>query len=254
MPRLSIIIPCKNEEENLPKLLASIKKQTFTDYEVIVADAHSADRTREFAERAGARVVEGGMPGPGRNKGALQAKGEYLLFLDADVVLPADDYLAGVISEFDTKKADIATCTVIPLSTNPIDHVFHGVYNAYVKATERVRPHAPGFCILVRRQTHEGIKGFDEDVVFAEDMDYAQRAARKGSKFRVLRHNPIAASVRRFEKDGRLGIAIKYVFAELHMLFKGPFKNEIPFEYEMGGEEQGRKGVRASGRKQTQKK
>jgi glycosyltransferase involved in cell wall biosynthesis len=253
MPRLSIIIPCKNEEANLPKLLASIKQQTFTDYEVIVADAHSTDRTREFAERAGARVVEGGMPGPGRNAGALHAKGEYLLFLDADVILPSHEYLAVVIREFDAKKADIATCTVIPLSENPVDHVFHGMYNVYVKATERVRPHAPGFCILVKRVTHEGIKGFDEDVVFAEDMDYAQRAAKGGNKFRVI-NQPIAASVRRFEKDGRLGIAIKYVFAELRMMFKGPFKNEIPFEYEMGGEAQGRKSVRASGRKGTKTK
>ena len=96
MPKLSIIIPCKNEEEQLPKLLASIKRQTFTDYEIIVADAHSKDRTREIAESFGARVVEGGMPGPGRNKGALQAQGTHLLFLDADVTFLSHRYLENV--------------------------------------------------------------------------------------------------------------------------------------------------------------
>jgi glycosyltransferase involved in cell wall biosynthesis len=236
MPKLSIIIPCKNEEKDLPKLLASIKQQTFTDYEVIVA-SWSTDRTKEVAESFGVRVVEHDRvgPGPGRNVGALHAKGEYLLFLDADVVMSSDHYLADVMREFDAKKADIATCYVKPISDNVIDHVMHGAYNMYAKATETVRPHAPGFCMLVRRGTHEKIKGFDEEVVFAEDHDYVQRAAKKGSVFRVLESHPIAVSVRRLDKDGRLGIAIKYVYGELHMMVKGPFK-KTPFKYEMGGE------------------
>lgn len=240
MPKLSIIIPCKNEEVNLPKLLESIKKQTFTDYEVIVADAHSTDHTRETARAYGARVVDGGMPGPGRNSGALQAKGEYLMFFDADVVMPSDNYFEDILREFELKKADVATCRVTPLSDKPIDKAFHGIYNAYVKLTEHILPHAPGFCIIARRHVHEGIKGFDEDVVFAEDHDYVQRAHKSGHRFRLLDSHPIAASVRRFEKDGRWGIGIKYVFGELRMMVKGPFKKEdMPFEYEMGGEEPG---------------
>lgn len=234
VPKLSIIIPCKNEEEHLPNLLASIKKQTFTDYEVIIADAHSTDRTREIAESFGATVIEGGMPGPGRNKGALRAKGTYLLFLDADVQLPSPRYLEDVMREFDDKKADVATCRVQPLSDHPVDQILHGAYNTFVKATETVRPHAPGFCMLVRREAHHEIKGFDEDVVFAEDHDYVQRAAKGGRTFRLLESHPIAASVRRLEKDGRLAIALKYVYGELHMLLKGPFKKQ-PFKYEMGG-------------------
>lgn len=235
MPKLSIIIPCKNEEAQIPKLLASIKRQTFTDYEVIVADAHSDDGTKKVAEEYGATVIEGGMPGPGRNRGALHAKGEYLLFLDADVELSSSRYLEDVLREFDKKKADIATCYVRPASDNPIDHVLHGAYNVYAKVMEQIRPHAPGFCMLVRRDTHVKINGFDEEVVFAEDHDYVQRAAKQGSTFRVLESHPIVASVRRLDKDGRLGIAVKYVYGELHMMMKGPMK-ATPFKYEMGGE------------------
>lgn len=85
---LSIVIPAKNEEIYLPKLLKSIKKQNFCDYEIIVADADSIDRTKEIAQKYRAKVVKGGMPGRGRNAGAKVAKGEVLLFLDADVLLP----------------------------------------------------------------------------------------------------------------------------------------------------------------------
>ena len=85
--KISIIIPTYNEEEYLPKLLESIKSQDFTDYEVIVADAQSDDNTREIAKEYGCIVVEGGLPGPGRNRGAEVAQGEILLFLDSDLEL-----------------------------------------------------------------------------------------------------------------------------------------------------------------------
>lgn len=233
--RLSIVIPVKNEEAILPKLLESVKRQSFSDYEIIVADAHSTDKTADVAKRYGAKIVEGGMPGPGRNSGALEAKGDVIAFLDADVQLPNPRFLDDCLAEMDRKNLDVATCKVKPLSRKPIDRALHEVYNAYATVTEKINPHAPGFCILVRRHTHERIKGFDESVVFAEDHEYVQRAKKQGHAFGLLRSHPIAVSVRRLEKDGRLAIALKYIFGELHMMAKGPMKEAV-FEYEMGGE------------------
>ena len=83
----SIIIPTYNEEEYLPVLLDSIKEQSFDDYEIIVADANSTDKTREIAKSYGCIVVDGGLPAAGRNNGAKIAKGEYLLFIDGDDLL-----------------------------------------------------------------------------------------------------------------------------------------------------------------------
>lgn len=240
MPRLSIVIPVKNEEEHLPRLLQTIVDQTFKDVEIIVADAESTDRTVAIAESFGARVVEGGMPGPGRNKGALHATGDVIAFFDADVQLPNATFLEACLAEMNEKGLDVATCKVRPISVSHIDHALHEAYNAYAIAMEQLRPHAPGFCIFVRRHAHTGIKGFDEDVVFAEDHDYVQRAAKAGHRFGVLRSHPIAVSIRRLEKDGRISIALKYLYGELRMMVKGPIK-ELPFDYEMGGSEDGQK-------------
>ncbi|MBP9864512.1 glycosyltransferase [Patescibacteria group bacterium] len=236
MLKLSIVIPTKNEAPMLPLLLDSIKAQTFKEYEVIVADAHSTDTTRQIAEAFGARVVDGGMPGPGRNAGAHAAVGEVILFLDADVQLASVRFLEALISEMDRKKLDVATCRVKPLSRKPIDRALHEVYNAFAVATEKILPHAPGFCIFIRREAHEKIQGFDETVVFAEDHEYVQRAQKFGYRFGVLRSYPIAVSVRRLEKEGRLMLAFKYIYGEVHMLTKGKF-HEQPFEYRMGGED-----------------
>ncbi len=239
MPRVSIVIPTKNEEKMLPKLLDSIKSQTYKDYEVIVADAHSTDDTAKVAEDFGAKVIEGGMPGPGRNKGAIVAQGEIIAFFDADVQLPSSRFLQDCVAEMDKKGLDVASCMVKPLSRKPVDKAFHQIYNAYAVATEKIRPHAPGFCILVRRHAHHGIKGFDEEIVLAEDHDYVQRAKKEGHKFGLLKSHPISVSVRRLEKDGRMALAIKYIFAELHIITKGQIKKEL-FDYPMGGEEKGK--------------
>lgn len=237
MPRLSIVIPTKNEEKQLPMLLASLKSQRFSDFEIIVADAYSTDRTREIAESFDAKVVDGGLPGPGRNRGAEVAQGDTILFLDADVQLPSFRFIDECLDEMERKQLDIATCKVKPLSRKPVDRALHEAYNAYAIATSKIRPHAPGFCIFSRRNAHNEIHGFDEDVIFAEDHDYVQRAAKQGHLFGILRSHSIGVSVRRLEKDGRLGIAVKYVYSEFRMMTTGAIKGDIPFKYEMGGED-----------------
>ena len=111
----SIIIPTYNEEEYLPVLLDSIEEQDFSDYEIIVADANSEDKTREIAEEYGCIIVDGGLPAVGRNNGAKVAKGELLLFLDSDLQL-TEDYLGNVLYEFRMERLGIAITQMLPMS------------------------------------------------------------------------------------------------------------------------------------------
>lgn len=230
--KVSIVIPAKNEEAVLPGLFETIKAQDFRDYEVILADAGSTDRTREIAAAYGVRVVEGGMPGPGRNRGAEAALGDIVIFADADIEFPNASYLTDVVAEFEAREADVATCMLNPMSDKLPDRFGHAFYNHYTKLTERVLPHAPGSCIIAKRSVHEAIGGFDERVVFAEDMEYVQRAHKLGYRFRVMLSQPVNVSVRRLDRDGRLSIAAKYLYGEFYMRVKGPFVDRMPFEYE----------------------
>ncbi len=231
---VSVVIPTKNEEHYLPRLLSSLREQTLTDFEIIVADAWSTDRTRDIATSVGARVVDGGLPGVGRNRGADVARGTYVFFFDADVALPHPFFLEDCLREIQERNLDVATCRVRALDGHTIDHMMHGAYNAYTLVTERLLPHAPGFCLLVRREAHEKNHGFDEEVVFAEDHDYVRRAKHAGFAFGILRKHKIDVSLRRLHKDGRMHTAVKYVFAEIRMLTVGPFKHRTPFAYEWG--------------------
>ena len=159
--KLTIVIPTKNEEVLLPKLLESIRKQTLQPAEIIVADAQSTDRTRHIAKEFGARVVEGGMPGVARNAGAKDAKTELILFLDADVELHDLNFLEVSVREMEERHLDLATCDVFPLSDEFRDHFMFKAYNVYVRTWGSLFAHAPGFCLFVRRAMHEKIGGFD---------------------------------------------------------------------------------------------
>ncbi|MEK7615013.1 MAG: glycosyltransferase [Patescibacteria group bacterium] len=229
---LTIVIPTKNEEVFLPVLLESIRKQTVQPKEIIVADAHSTDKTRQIAKSFGAKVIDGGLPGVGRNKGAAVAKTELILFLDADVELRDPQFLEKAIGEVLERKIDLATCEVFPLSDAFVDHFLHKAYNVYARAWGSLFPHAPGFCMFVRKDKHDKLKGFDETITFCEDMDYAQRM-RKHGKFRFLKATKIPVSIRRLDRDGRMKIAIKFMLAELHIALIGPIRDQ-KFNYTFG--------------------
>ena len=178
---VTIVIPTKNEEAFLPRLLESIQRQTLRPSEVIVADAQSTDRTREIAVSYGARVVEGGPISFGRNAGAREVQTDFILFLDADVELRDPEFLEKAVGEMLERRLDLATCDVFPLSDQFIDHFLHKAYNTYARAWGALYPHAPGFCMLARKDLHEKIGGFDEEVTFCEDHDYAHRAVEHGT-------------------------------------------------------------------------
>ncbi|HEY7088354.1 MAG TPA: glycosyltransferase [Tepidisphaeraceae bacterium] len=87
-PRISVIIPVRNDPKRLAKCLESLAASTFTDYEVIVADDGSTDETPRVAENMGARLVQ--LPrqrgaAAARNSAAAVARGTILMFIDADV-------------------------------------------------------------------------------------------------------------------------------------------------------------------------
>ena len=198
---LSIIIPTYNEEEYLPVLLESIKEQDFDDYEVIVADANSTDRTREIAEEYGCIVVDGGLPAVGRNNGASIAKGEILLFLDSDLKL-TEDYLRDVIYEFKMERLGIAITQMLPLSNKVQDKLFHDFANYFMIGVEKIKPHGAGcYGIIAKKELHDECGGFDESLTFGEDTDYIERLAKK-ERFRVLRNAKIGVSTRRLEEEG----------------------------------------------------
>ncbi len=228
---LSVIIPTLNEAATLPGLLDALQSQTRLPDEIIVADAGSKDGTRELAQVRSVRVVQGGLPGAGRNAGAAAATGEFFLFLDADV-MPPPNFIADGLQEITEGDYDAATCLMEPLSGDLPTRIMTEATNLFLQVVQYFVPHAPGFCIWVRRQVHEAVGGFDESARMAEDHDYVQRAAKYG-KFAVLTQVRIPVSMRRVEKEGLIKLSLKYLWTEMYALAGKPVYS-TPFEYQFG--------------------
>jgi glycosyltransferase involved in cell wall biosynthesis len=224
-------VPTLNEEKFLPKLLSSIKEQSYHNYEIIIADAKSSDKTIDIAKSFGAKIVSGGKPAIGRNNGAIASKGDYLLFLDADVNLP-NNFLENSIKEFDEFYYEIATFYFEPISKLKIDKTLFRIANALIERTKKIYPLAPGFCIMCTRRIFRRIGGFDENLYLAEDHDFVKRAS-KFSKFGIIKSTKVFVSVRRLEKEGRINLLRKYFMAEIYRVLKGKVDKQI-LEYEFG--------------------
>ena len=233
---LSIIIPTLNEEKCLPKLLQLIKKQSFSDYEIIVSDALSEDETLKIAESYGCRIVMSDKdhrhPSIQRNKGAEVSRGDVLLFLDADTSFLGDNFLFKVYNEFKNRKLDVAGFYLRFKSRKFFYLFYYCFYNGSAFLAQYFKPLAVGAGIMIRKEVHEKVGGFDEKIFIGEDQVYCEKASRLG-RFRLIRSGKIFFSIRRFEKEGRWRLFFKLIYATLYVLILGPIKRKI-IKYDFG--------------------
>jgi len=228
-PKWSIVIPALNEEKYLPRLLDSIGMQDFKDHEIIVADSDSDDNTVKIAKKYGCKVLKGrrGNPGINRNIGARKAKGESILFLDADALLPGG-FLRENIKEFERKNLDVAGTTGWPTGGNPLDWTIRFCANMGVRALKKLKPSIEGYCIFAKKNVHDGTL-FDEKVTFAEDSEYVERIVKNGGKFGILGKS-LRVSMRRFRKRGKIRMSLFYLKV-LYQRFFGEIRREIDYEF-----------------------
>jgi glycosyltransferase involved in cell wall biosynthesis len=213
--KTGIIIPTKNEEFNLPFLLQSIKKQSYKNYILIVADAFSEDRTTEVAQEYSAIVVTGGMPAVGRNNGAVEAIKwgcELLLFIDADIILPDTAFLERAVAEIKQRKLDVAGTfqkpysignkNTVSLSKNLFYWSIYSVSNSGMYFFQWTKRPMFQVCMFATTNANKQIGGF-KNMEYGEDIQYAADAGKLGLKFRMLSYPAkVWISPRRFREKG----------------------------------------------------
>ena len=171
-PSVSIVIPARNEEKTLPILLASLKNQRFTADEVIVIDDNSEDKTRQVAVNEGARVIQS-KPLPEKwtgkpwacYQGAKVAKGEILIFMDADTSIEKD----GLKRIMDTYMKKDGVISIQPYhKTRKLYEQFSAFFNVIVMGAmgpftmlgNLVKPIGLfGPCIVMKREYYFKIGG-----------------------------------------------------------------------------------------------
>ena len=209
-PELAIVIPAKNEENFLPKLLASLSRQDYLRLQrtkVFVADAGSTDNTvaaaLAFSPELDVTIIRGGLPSVARNNGARQSQSLYILFLDADVELNDPTLIGRAMRSMRGQQLHCATVSVACTSTRLADRLLYGASNLVQHISCWVRPFGTGMFLLVDRARFEELGGFSESALFAEDYDFTRKISLL--RFSVVR-GQVYTSNRRFQKTGHLRV------------------------------------------------
>jgi len=240
--KLSLIIPALNEEIFLPRLLSSLAEQTKTDFEVIVVDGSSKDKTVEVAQSFHSKlpmlqviVSEKASLPLQRNIGARATGSEWLVFIDADsILLPY--FVERLEWYIDEQKPELFTSWFRPDSEESGDALFTLVANSFVEGSLYFhRPIAPGPLTAVRRDVFELVNGFNESLTFGEDYDFTRRIAERGIALQILRETLYVLSLRRVRRDGKLRFMRLYARASLQVLFTRKNLKSVP-SYIMGGQ------------------
>lgn len=227
---LSIIIPTLNEEKNIERLLKIIKKNTFDDYEIIIADAGSKDNTVKVAKENNCIITAGGLPARGRNCGAKIAKGDILLFMDADLDFSPEQFLKLAVEQFNKNELDVASFPIYPQKNNIYMNPFtlNIFYNYPQLMFQKMFPMG-AMAIMVKKDSFNSVHGFDETISLAEDHYFVKQTDKDG-RFGVISSVKLYMPLRRFEKDGYFRTAFKYLFCAIKLMFGIPSRN-IKYEF-----------------------
>ena len=208
--KITIVVPCKNEENYIAHLLMHLRQQSIGDTKIIIADC-STDNTREVIEimkgELNVEIIEGGPVSTAKNNGARLVATPYILFIDADVRFFKDTVIQDAVDLIERKNLDL-----IGLNIKCYDHDLRAkigftAFNLINHALKHFSPFAVGAFMLTRRDRFEEYGGFPEQMSTSEDFFLSRKYSPK--KFRIVKHH-FGQDSRRFKKMGYMGMA-KYL-------------------------------------------
>ncbi len=206
---ISFVIPAYNEELFLPNTIRSIRQaadEVGVDYEIIVVDNNSQDKTQEVASQLGAKVVfePHNQIAKARNTGAGVSQGEYLLFVDADTTINSD--LLGITIE----KLQSGDCcgggTILTWdkSMGRISDLFLKIVMAFIYKMKV----AAGCYVFCLKSAFQDLGGFNEKLYAAEEVYFSRNLRKWGKRnnksFCLIRDASVLTSARKFEHPFRL--------------------------------------------------
>lgn len=169
MKLVSIVIPTRNEEKALERLLKSLKKQTYKNYEAIVVDGGSTDKTIEIAKKYGAKVVkEYGRyrsPANARNIGVEKANGDIIVVFDCDSDVN-NRFLEEGVKTFSSDKVMGARCSYVLAEDTMVEKILASKIKTHMDIV-----HSPAF---TRKGFIKKMSGWDASLGYGEDKELTE--------------------------------------------------------------------------------
>jgi len=205
--KITIVVPCKNEENYIHHLLESLRLQYIGDTRIIIADC-STDNTRHVIKdnsySLNVEVIEGGPVSIAKNNGAKLVTTPYILFIDADVRFFKNDVIKDAVREIEVNQLDLVGLNIKSYDNDIRASIGFTIFNIINHILKYFSPFAIGAFMLTRRDKFEELGGFPEKTVTSEDYFLSRMYSPK--KFSIVNHY-FGQDSRRFKKMGYFGMA-----------------------------------------------
>ena len=205
--KITIIIPCKNEEDYIAHLLMNLRHQMIGNTKILIADC-STDKTREVIEimkgSLNVEVIDGGPVSIAKNRGARLVTTPYILFIDADVRFFNNNVIQEAVQVLEDKNLDLVGLNIKCYDGDIRAIIGFTIFNMMNNILKYWTPFAVGAFMLTRRDKFEELGGFPEQFSTSEDYFLSRRYNVK--KFKIVNHY-FGQDSRRFKKMGYLGMA-----------------------------------------------
>jgi glycosyltransferase involved in cell wall biosynthesis len=208
--KITIVVPCKNEENYIHHLLDALRGQDISNTRIIIADC-STDATRQVIQDNSAglnvEIIDGGPVSIAKNRGARLATTPYILFIDADVRFFKPTVIQDAVNAIEQKNLDLIGLKIKCYDQDPRAKIGFIIFNTINQALKYFSPFAVGAFMLTRKDRFEEFGGFPEQLSTSEDYFLSKKYNPR--KFKIIRHH-LGQDSRRFKKMGYLGMA-KYL-------------------------------------------
>ena len=229
-PFFSIIIPALNEEKYLPKLLGDLCAQSYQDFEVIVVDGGSRDKTvslaNTFVDKLPRLTILKSTRAhvcTQRNLGAKTASADVLIFSDADNRLPPY-FLQGIKYQWEKEAVDLLSPFFLPDVFNRANQNIASAINLFFELTINRNPKfLLESMIITSNKAYLSVGGFDESINYAEGKGFINTLTKLGYRAKSIKDPQYIFSFRRLRKYGALKLATNIAKMELAELLGSDF-------------------------------
>lgn len=203
-PEISVIVCGRNSEKFIEECIESIMQQEFKDFELIVVDDYSADKTKEkikeLQKKHSIRLIElkehKGIS-KARNHGIKAAQGKFIAFIDSDCIAEKD-WLKELKKGFEENTVSVGGPNIVPANASQKEKIFDellllisGLGSNYVKNSKEITEakHNPSCNSMYSKEILEKMNGFNEKLSSNEDPELDFRINKTGKK---IKFNPKA--------------------------------------------------------------
>jgi len=161
--KITIVVPCKNEEDYIRHLLDSLRTQNIDDTRVIIADC-STDNTRQIIKDnsfgLNVEIIDGGPVSIAKNNGARLVTTPYILFIDADVRFFKNTVIQDAVNKMESMDLDLVGLNIKCYDNDKRAIIGFGIFNVINHALKFFSPFAVGAFMLTRKDKFDEFGGF----------------------------------------------------------------------------------------------